>query len=178
MIAICVALSFHLFGHHDEYLMFSWKDIFQGQVWRLITPAFLHQELSISPWHLIFNMFWLLDLGTMIERRHGSLRFAAMVLVLALVSNLAQAVLEGPNFVGMSGVVYGLFGYVWLRGRLDPTSGFYLSPNIVFWMMLWLVACFSGALGPIAKWAHAGGLAAGAAIGYLAHTIRPRRWRS
>ena len=175
MIVACVALALDLFELPRSELMFSWPDIQGGEVWRLITPAFLHASLSTNPLHLVFNMWWLYDLGTLIERRLGSTRFAILVVIIALVSNLAQFLVRGPNFAGMSGVVYGLFGYAWVRGRLDPTSGFYLRPDVAFWMMIWFFLCASGFIGNVANWAHGGGLVAGAALGYAAHQID--HWR-
>ncbi len=148
-------------------LMFSTPAILRGQVWRLITPIFLHASLM----HILFNMWWLYDLGTIIERRIGWWRYIALVLVIALASNLGQNYVSGPNFVGMSGVVYGLFGYAWVRGRLDPTCGLYLRPDIAFWMMAWFVLCLISPSMNVANTAHGAGLVAGAALGFLAHRV-------
>ncbi len=151
----------------EQELMFSPEAIAAGEVWRLITPIFVHVNL----WHLVFNMWWLYDLGTLIERRHGSWRFAIMVLVIALVSNVSEFVVSGPMFAGMSGVVYGLFGYAWVRGRLNPTSGLYLRPDVAVWMMAWFALCFVLPGMNVANTAHAAGLACGAAIGAIVHGI-------
>ncbi len=144
----------------------------QGQIWRLITPIFLHGGLL----HLGFNMMWLYYLGTQIEMRRGTVQLGWMVFVVALVSNLAQYFIDrNPQFLGMSGVAYGLFGYIWIRQRIDPQSGFFLGESTVFIMLFFLVLGFAGALdsavGGVANWAHAGGLAAGVALA----TIYPRR---
>jgi GlpG protein len=67
----------------------------------------------------------------------------------------------------MSGVVYGLLGYVWIRGKFDPASGLYLHRSTVIMMLIWLVAGFARVLGPIANYAHLGGLLIGMAWGWL-----------
>jgi GlpG protein len=105
----------------------------------------------------------------MIEGRQSSTYLLVLVLVIAACSNLAQFYFgHAPNFGGMSGVVYGLLGYIWIRGKFDPASGLFLHPSTVTMMLIWLVACFSGILGPIANYAHLVGLLMGAAWGYLA----------
>jgi GlpG protein len=146
-------------------LFFVPSEMLQGQVWRLVTPIFLHFGLL----HILFNMWWLYDLGGVIERQLGSWRFALLVLAIAVSSNAAQFAASGPGFGGMSGVVFGLFGYAWVRGRLDPTSGLYLRPDVVFWMMAWFALCLTGAVGGVANWAHGMGLGVGALLGYLVH---------
>ena len=139
-------------------------EVRHGEVWRLITPIFIH----FHPLHILFNMLWLRDLGSMIEGRQSSLHLAALVLVIAVGSNLAQFFLGHTLvFGGMSGVVYGLLGYVWIRGRFDPGSGLFLHQSTVIMMLIWLVACYTGLLGPIANTAHLVGLIMGAAWGYL-----------
>ena len=80
--------------------------------------------------------------------------------------------MSGPAFGGMSGVVYGLFGYLWIKTKFDPRSGFYLDPNLTMWFLIWFVLCMTGAVGPIANWAHGVGLAAGALVAIL-----PVWWR-
>ena len=146
----------------DE-LLFSWPEIRAGQAWRLITPIFLHFGLL----HILFNMWWLYDLGTMIEGKLRAILFALLVVAIAVPSNFVQYAMSGPAFGGMSGVVFGLFGYAWVRGRLDPTCGLYLRPDVAFWMMAWFALCLTGAAGSVANWAHGAGLAAGALLGYL-----------
>jgi GlpG protein len=140
-------------------------EIRQGEVWRLITPIFLHGGLL----HLLFNMFWLADLGSQIESLRKSWRLALLVVVIAAVSNLAQFLYEGPYFGGMSGVVYGLFGYTWMKVHYDEGTLFRLRPNTVPIMIIWLLLCMTGWLGAIADAAHIAGLVTGMLIGVIPH---------
>jgi GlpG protein len=134
-----------------------------GQVWRLFTPMFLHFSIL----HLLFNMLWLRDLGSMIEARKGSWMLLLLVLVLAGTSNVGQYLLSGPMFGGMSGVVYGLLGYIWMQSKFNPASGLSLQPQTVTMMILWFVLCLTGMVGHIANTVHAVGLAGGIAWGFL-----------
>jgi len=118
--------------------------------------------------HIVFNMLWLKDLGSELERRQGSVYFSVLVLVVAILSNLGQYLLAGPNFGGMSGVVYGLLGYCWIRGRFDPASGLSLNQGVVTMMIIWFVLCWTGLIGNVANWAHTFGLVAGMAWGFAA----------
>jgi hypothetical protein len=77
----------------------------------------------------------------------------------------------------MSGVVYGLFGFVVVHSKLSPTSTLSLHPQSVRFMLIWLVLCFTGIIGPIANWAHTFGLLSGAAIG-AAVAMRNGGWKS
>jgi GlpG protein len=132
-----------------------------GQVWRLITPIFIH----FGPLHLLFNLFWLRDFGSMIEVRQGMLKLALLVVVLGVASNLGQYLIGGPDFGGMSGVLYGLFGYIWLRGQCDPASGLALAPTTVSVMMIWFFLCLFGIIGSVANGTHAVGLVLGVVWG-------------
>lgn len=137
-------------------------EIISGQFWRLITPIFLHFNLL----HILFNCMWLHSLGSQIEKKKGTKFFITFILCTALVSNLSQFLITGPAFGGMSGVVYGLFGYVWIKSRLDPGDGFYIDPVIAMIMLGFFLVCFTGAFGGVANWAHAGGLIVGLGWGY------------
>lgn len=143
-------------------------EVFHGEIWRLITPIFMHASLKRDPLHLIFNMVWFYQLGSMIEARKSSLYLFFFIIVSASLSNLAQYYLAGPRFVGMSGVVYALAGFVWICGKYDRASGLYLDSQSVTILLIWLVVCFTGILGPIANWAHLGGLIVGMAWGGIA----------
>lgn len=137
-------------------------EIISGQFWRLITPIFLHFNLL----HILFNCMWLHSLGSQIEKKKGTKFFITFILCTALVSNLSQFLITGPAFGGMSGVVYGLFGYVWIKSRLDPGDGFYIDPVVAMIMLGFFLVCFTGAFGGVANWAHAGGLIVGLGWGY------------
>jgi GlpG protein len=61
----------------------------------------------------------------------------------------------------MSGVLYGLFGYIWMSGKFDPASGLRLSPSNVLAMVGWFFLCLFGVMGNIANGAHGAGLVMG-----------------
>lgn len=145
-------------------------EIQHGQLWRLITPIFVHFGFL----HIIFNVMWMMDLGGMVETRQGSRFFAMQLAAMAIVSNLAQYMMSGPLFGGLSGVVYGLLGYVWIRGKYDLTSGYFLHPTTVGSMLIWFFACLFGLLGNVANTAHAAGLVMGMAWGFAASRTK---WR-
>lgn len=134
----------------------------KGQVWRFVTPLVMHG----SVFHLLFNMLWIYSLGSLIERWHGSLFFLVLVLATQTVGMLVQAVFPdflggGPNAIGASGAVYGLFGYLWIRPQVDPTFPIRIAPANVAIMIGFLVLCFTPMMSGIANGAHLGGLVAG-----------------
>jgi GlpG protein len=169
---------------YEEVLRGKFYDVRQGQIWRLVTPIFMHAEPRfdagiagfVGIFHFIFNAYWLRDLGTRIEHRQSSLFLVAIVLVAAIVSNVAQYLIVGPNFYGMSGVVYGLFGYAWIRGYFDSASGYGIPASSAALMIGWMFAGFFGFLN-MANWAHAGGLVVGMIWGFLA-SGQLKRWFS
>jgi GlpG protein len=141
------------------------SSIWEGhQYWRLITPIFLH----FGALHILFNMWWLFDLGGMIEREKGSLTLAGLVLITGILGNLSEyAWSEHPMFGGMSGVTYGLFGYLWYVGPRERNPRLGIDIETTQLMALWLVLCMTGIMGDIANAAHLGGLVAGIAWGFL-----------
>lgn len=138
----------------------------RGQVWRLLSPMFLHVNVA----HIVFNMWATMVLGTIIEYRRGTKTLLIMVLVTSLCSDLGQYLFEINTYAsfrpfgGMSGVAYGLFGYLWMKGRVDPEPGMVLHPRSVQMMLGWLLLGFTGIL-PMANGAHLGGLIVGMLFG-------------
>ncbi|TWU41034.1 rhomboid family intramembrane serine protease [Novipirellula artificiosorum] len=153
----------------------------KGQLWRLVTPMFLHG----STMHLAFNMIMLFMLGSAIERLQGSVFFGVLLIATQIAGMMLQVMLPGaeslpeflhamagtPRAIGASGAVFGLFGYLWIRPTLDPSYPIHMPPSNVMLMLGWLVLCMTGMVGNIANGAHLGGLLAGMAAAYF---VAPR----
>ena len=148
-------------------------EISSGEIWRIWTPMLIH----FGPLHLFMNLLWLVYLGGMIESRERSWRLALLILPIAGISNLAQYLLSGPNFGGMSGVVYGLLGYIWMKCRHRPDCGYRLSLNTVTFMLIWFFLCLAGIIPGVANGAHTFGLLTGVAWGFLSSKWAMRRSR-
>ena len=139
------------------------------QPWRLISPMLLH-----FGWlHLVFNVLWWLDLGRRIECQ-SRLLLVALLLFTSVAANAAQAWQVASLFGGLSGVIYGLLGYIWVMDRYNPIR-YHLPQNILIFMLLWLLLGISGlfpalGFGDMANMAHIGGLVAGVAWGFM-HTL-------
>ncbi len=152
----------------------------QGELWRILTPAFLHG----SPFHLLFNMLALGSLGRRIERLEGIGRYAVIMLIIAVCSHLLQGLMPtkwfgSPFFVGISGVTFGLIGYLGTKTTLRPDLGIQVPAETYLLIGMILVIGFYGNSKslPLANMAHLGGLLAGVAIGFLMSDRRFDRQR-
>lgn len=148
---------------YSKYMGNSFPEIRDGQLWRIITPIFLHGGML----HLFFNMLWLYQLGGAIEKIEKPWYLAALVFGLGAVCNTAQYLISGPFFLGMSGVVYGLLGYTWMMGMYQPRSRYFISQGTVSFMMIWLVLCLIGIIPNVANTQHIAGMIAGTAFGFI-----------
>ncbi len=75
-----------------------------GQVWRLITPAFLHGSIM----HLSFNMYALFMLGRRVENFYGHKRFLALYLLSGFAGNVLSFVFSSNPSLGASTAIFGL----------------------------------------------------------------------
>ena len=123
----------------------------------------------------LFNGLVLLDLGRRVEAISGTAALAAMVLVFGVLGNVAQYLAAGPAFGGLSGVLYGLFGFIWVMARRAPGSGYAIRDAEVVTLAIWSGICLLGLVGPVGNAAHAAGFVAGLAVGAGAAALRRRR---
>ena len=141
-----------------------------SQPWRLVTPAFLHFSIL----HILFNCWWVAELGGLIEKKEKPLFFFVLVLLSAVGSNCLQYFVTGISaFGGLSGVVYALFGYLWIMAKFNPMSGYWLRQDIVVWMLGWMALGFFGYFN-MANFGHLGGLLMGVLFAYFKTFIRFR----
>lgn len=139
----------------------AWASITSGEVWRLFTPMLLHGSMI----HLAFNMINLYIIGGVVERIHGSLFYLLLLLFCQAVATTTQIALpdwmEGPLAIGASGAVFGVFGFVWIRPKIQANYPVEIPSFSVKLMLGFLVLCFTPILPNIANGAHVGGLIAG-----------------
>lgn len=134
------------------------------EFWRYFTHALMHFSLM----HILFNLLWWWYLGGAVEKRLGSGKLIVITLISALLSGYVQQKFSGPWFGGLSGVVYALMGYVWLRGERDPQSGIYLQRGLIIFALIWIVAGWFDLFGmSMANGAHIAGLAVGLAMAFV-----------
>lgn len=131
------------------------QDLFSLRWW---TPVLLH----FSAAHLMFNALALLMYGGRLEREIGSGRFLLLLLLVGLGSNVAQALISGPYFGGLSGIVYGIFAFVWWYGLRYPQRGLALSKVDLGLALGFMALGFADLLWVnTANWAHLAGFISG-----------------
>ena len=108
------------FWHSPNGVQLSWGANFgpatqDGEWWRLGTAMFLHFGIV----HLVLNVWSLWDVGQLVERMYGRVRFSCIYLFSGLTGNLVSLVIQG-NFAisgGASGAIFGIYGalltYLW-----------------------------------------------------------------
>ena len=178
VIAICVvvyALSYlGAFGTIEQVLGIRGLDELRitHEWWRLLGPAFIHFGVM----HIVFNLLWWWILGSQLERIFGSVGLGIIFVVSAVASNTAQLTFHGPNFGGLSGVVYALFGFVWWIGFLRPQWGIGLPNNLIVFMLAWLVLGYTEILWvDMANEAHLFGLISGCVLALATHQLATMR---
>ncbi len=186
--AICCAASIVLFLGINlfEDRPFSWEayrkwgapsftDIFNGDYWGLISSNFLHTEI----WHIIFNIFWLWFLGKKIEFESNKLFYLLLILSSALVSSLSQLSFSDSTGIGLSGIAYALFGFIFIKSKSSDVYKNYLDKGTIYLFFVWLVLCivltetntFS-----VGNAAHIGGLLWGLLLAYLTRFDNVKQW--
>ena len=127
--------------------------------------------------HLVFNCLWVYVLGQQIEKIDGKTLFITLIIFSGICGNYAQFISTGPSlFGGLSGCVYGMFGYTMITEFQKSRIIYGLPPAIYIFMIAWLVLGFIGVLslfglGNIANFAHLGGLIAGVIVAMVVTII-------
>jgi rhomboid protease GluP len=130
-----------------------------GQIWRLLTPMFLHGSLV----HIGFNMYALLSFGVGLERHFGRGRFLLLYLLGAFAGNVASFLFTDANSLGASTAIFGLLGAegIFLIQNRKLFEGQFRNAigNIIFIAVINLFLI--GSLPGIDNWGHIGGLLGG-----------------
>ncbi len=165
------------FGHNTLYDggALAGELVADGELWRIVTAGFIHGTGNPGsvPLHLLFNMFGLYILGTMLEPALGHLRFGILYFVSLLAGSFGALLVTPDSFTaGASGAVFGLLGagvvFMWNRG-LNP-----MQSGLGIWLLIALVFTFSRP-DSISIGGHVGGLAAGVLCALVLIELPERR---
>jgi rhomboid protease GluP len=132
--------------------------IAEGQVWRLITPMFLHGSIL----HIGFNMYALFILGPGLERYFGHGRFIVLYFLSGFAGNVLSFMFSPAPSLGSSTAIFGLLGaqgvFVFLNREIFGGFARRALTNVI-----WIAAVnlLIGLTPGIDNWGHLGGLIGG-----------------
>ncbi len=115
------------------------EKIRQGEVWRLFTPCLLHRDFL----HILFNMAWLWILGKQIEERVRRWKIVILILIIGVISNIAQYLMSGTYLLGFSGVIVGMAGFIWVRQKKAPWEGYPLNRGTLLFLLFFVLSMFA-----------------------------------
>jgi rhomboid protease GluP len=139
-----------------------------GQTWRLFTSTFLHGGVV----HLLLNMYALLDIGGILEKKFGNHKFILVYIVTGIFASVTSVAWnENIVSVGASGAIFGMYGLFLALLILkkytiseSEESGKKLLSGIMLFVGYNLI--FGMMHEGIDNAAHVGGLVSGIAIGF------------
>ena len=142
-----------------------------GQVWRLITPVFLHSSIP----HLAFNMYALYIIGRNLERFYGHGRFLILYFLGAFGGNVLSYVLTPANSLGASTAVFAILAaegvFIFENRKLfGPQRTRQMISNLV---MVTLINLSFGLIPGfnVDNWGHIGGILGGIFFAWKAGPI-------
>jgi len=136
--------------------------------WALFTMTLVHSKPP-DIMHIVFNLMAFSVLGRLLETLYGSLRFALLLIVLAWVASAAEIEFDHSVGIGLSGVIYGIFGFMIGASPRNPFLWWFVkknAPMLIGWAVLCVVLTQMHVLA-IGNAAHFGGLIYGAIWGLI-----------
>lgn len=146
----------------------------EHRAWCVFTSVLLHGDVL----HLAFNLYWFWKLGRVLEMKPGTRSHVLLVAGAAWVSGLAEFASGGMLGIGLSGVVYALFGYLLILRSTDTAYAQVLPFKTVRLFVIWFFLCIAlteAGVWNVANVAHGAGFVFGALCGLCA---RAGWWRS
>lgn len=132
--------------------------IIRGQIWRLLTPMFLHGSIL----HIGFNMYALNIFGPGLERHFGRGRFLALYLLSGFAGNVMSFLFSTAASLGSSTAIFGLLGaegvFLYQNRKLFGKTAQRALTNIITVATINLLIGLSPG---IDNWGHLGGLMGG-----------------
>ena len=147
--------------------------IMQGQVWRFITPIFLHGSIV----HLGFNMYALFALGPSLERFYKHWRFLVLFLLGGFAGNVLSFMFTKNPSLGASTAIFGLLGaegvLIYQNRKIFGANARRALPQVVMIAVINLMIGLS--MPAIDNWGHIGGLVGGTLFAWFGGPLLQRQ---
>jgi rhomboid protease GluP len=145
--------------------------IMQGQVWRLLTPMFLHGSIL----HIGFNMYALFYIGPMLERFYGRRRYLGLYVLSGFAGNVISFMFSPYQSLGSSTSIFGLLGAEGVliyqnREIFGNIARRALSQVVIIAVINLIIGLTPG----IDNWGHIGGLIGGTLFAWFGGPILER----
>lgn len=136
--------------------------LLNGQVYRFITSMFLHGGMT----HLLFNMYALYSMGSLVERVYGRKNFFKIYFISGITASIISSFTLKGISIGASGAIFGLLGAVLVFAyKMRTKIGKGLLYNII---TVIAINIFIGITLPnIDNFAHIIGLLSGIAVSFI-----------
>ncbi len=133
--------------------------IIQGQLWRLITPIFLHGSII----HIAVNMYALFYIGPTLERFYGRGRYLTLFMLSGFAGNVLSFMFTQAQSLGSSTAIFGLLGAEGVliyqnREIFGGIARMALSQVVIIAVINLIIGA---TLPGIDNWGHVGGLVGG-----------------
>ena len=139
--------------------------IARGQIWRLITPVFLHGSVL----HIGFNMYALYLFGPGLERYYGKLKFAALYFISGFGGNVFSMMFSTMPSLGSSTAIFGLIGaqgvFIHHNRKMLGSNATRALTSLISVAVINLIIGMSP---NIDNWGHIGGLLGGTLFAWYA----------
>ncbi len=171
LVSVALCLGYNLDGQENSWEKYkrwgapSGFDIWDGDLWGLFTSNFLHTEI----WHIAGNLYWLNILGKKLEFESRRPFFILFIVSSAIISSVYELMLASETGIGLSGVVYAIFGYIMVKSRYDASYKNFLGRGLIILFIAWLFICIYltyGNVMQIGNAAHFSGLFWGMFLAY------------
>jgi rhomboid protease GluP len=137
-----------------------------AQPWRFVTAVFLHASIL----HIVFNMWFLMDVGPLIEELYGSARYLFIYVVTGIGGYIASSAV-GHFSIGGSGALMGLVGVLLAATSGRRSAGAQMLRSRLIYFIIY-IAVIGFIMQGVDNWAHGGGLVTGFLLGKIM-TDRP-----
>lgn len=135
--------------------------------WRLVTAVFLHASIL----HIGFNMWFLMDVGPLVEELYGSARLLFIYVFTGIGGYIFASIFSRYPAIGGSGALLGLIGVLLAMSMGRQTQGMQMLRRQLIYLLIYIAVI--SLLPGVSLMAHLGGFVCGFGLGRIMRDRKP-----